>query len=175
MAEAVTPAEVSLTMQLTAEDWRDGFALLYRRRRRPWRIAVAAALPFLCLLIGILTGDYVPGIILFLVIGLWVIWLFTFGTRAMSGVQARRMLRDTPYMREELLYRFNAEGLTVAVGDQQPGGIAWRMMIGFSRDDKALILYDGVMRIRVFPRRLVSDADLDAIEAFARGAGLPER
>lgn len=168
-------APIDVTMQLTAEDWQDGFALVYRRRRKIWRIIVVALLPFLALPYGWYLGDMTVGWIVFAITALCSVWLLAFATRCLSGVQARRMLRNMPAMREKVSYRFNEDGLTVAVADQAAGGLPWRLIIGYSQDEKVLILYDAPMRIRAFPRRLVSDQDLAGIVALAEKAGQPRR
>ena len=168
-------SEIVLTLQLTAEDYQDGFTLLYRRRRALWRILVVGALPFMVLLVGWIAGDLLTGGIVFLIVGVWTLWLFIMGTSFFSGVQARRVLRTTPALREPLHYRFDAEGLTIAVGDQPAGGLPWRLILGFSQDDKVLILYDSPMNIRVFPRRLVSPEEIAGIVAFAEAGGVPQR
>lgn len=172
MTDAVEPAEIVVDMELTAEDWQDGFTLLYRRRRRPWRIALLVSIPLIVLLVGWVSGELLVAGIVFAITFLWTIWLLTLGIRFFSGILARRMLSNTPMLREPLSYRFTAEGLTVAVGDQPAGGLPWRLLLGYSRDEKALILYDAPMRIRVFPRRFLSVADLDRIAALAEAGGL---
>ncbi len=171
----VPPADITVTMHMTAEDWRDAFELLHRRRRTLRRKMFVALLPFLLLLYGWWVGHYLIGGIMFAVLALWTIWLFTRGNRVVAAFQARRMLRDTPMLREPATYRFGPEGFSIAVGDAAPGGVPWRLSLGYSQDDKVLILYDAPLRIRAFPRRLVSDQDLAGIVALAKAAGLPER
>ena len=168
-------SEIALALRLEAQDYQDGFTLLYRRRRTKGRLAGLAVLPFCGLLLGAMVGDVPFGVWLFVLSALALLWLVTWGQRFFSGLQARRVLRNTASLRETLHYRFDAEGLTIAVGDLPAGGLSWRLIWGYSQDDKVLILYDSPLHIRVFPRRLVAPEDIAGIAAFAEAAGVSQR
>lgn len=138
-------------------------------------MAGLAVLPFSGLLLGAALGDLSFGIWLFVLLGLALVWLLTAGQRYFSGIQARQVLRNTPSLREPLHYRFNAEGLTIAVADQPAGGLPWRLIWGYSQDDKVLILYGSPLHVRVSPRRLVPPEEIAGIVAFAEAGGVPLR
>ncbi|MFV0410414.1 MAG: hypothetical protein ACK5LJ_12190 [Paracoccus sp. (in: a-proteobacteria)] len=77
-----------------------------------------------------------------------------------------------PAPRETRCHAFRADGINVGLGDQPATGIPWRLFVGYSCDDRVLILYDASQQTWVFPRRLLSDADIATSIRLAEAGGV---
>lgn len=169
----MSPESITFELDPRPEDYAHGFALMYRRRQAPWRVVCRILLPILVFGYFWLIGANVAAVVVGGLALVWVVWLMVWGNRYFSGVLARRAWKTMPSLREHRRYRISEAEIAFEVAETH-SSLAWRLLVGFSRDQHGLILYDGPTTIRVFPSRVIGKADLDHLEAFARKAGLQE-